>query len=727
MSLDYVKKGEAVKASTVNSIIDAIGGNQRMSPDLNITTTTRGPQVSLPSNYGGPNNAKNQLLEVGKYQLSGWPMTQLMLGPEIEDCLGIIRLHKSDGTVQTSVSAAVIFKNSDDCPTGSDLSGYLLSSEQFGYDKERHASGWFRTMMEDPYCGDYMGAQLWKYQDGEKLATVFTNVDSQISVKTTLTSLLNLGGEDAGGLSSISRIDAWKLIASTKLSVEVDGRVEWVPTHEYIENRGPIDVYESAFQDYDVVLKAKLVCIKVDMSDPDPETGETEVQSTDWAWQIPLGPGATCDEGKASSPNLTYGGNPIVIEAEEGEIGEDYSGEATYNNGVITFGKFTAQADGELEAGELWLNLSYEYQDKYVKGQFSDEQDSGTYTQDGILSRNVFVISVKNFTPNVKEVTKGTEASIDFLTYGTWGVLPKDGPKLDTYCKKDSSIEFKSLDWADREGETVECQCAELYEFDQLETVDPIISSDHLIVRRPDENDGAELKYIPLSALELGMYVPDADVEDAQTSSLQTRELDNGSKVEELFQFHLSDTIDISLDSLSAYDMVVRDPNGGNPCVRYGRLSVDIYPDSEGITGQKSIAWLDHNHELQLYKFDESTVDEVVSIDKNSKQTPSNKLILVKDTTSQTLKYVRLSAELSGGGGNPDVDSDGTSTRSIEYNDDNELALYKFNDSSSLANSLVDFSLSSTESEYYHQKGYHPESSAIDNVGCSQFLARGIS
>ena len=143
MSLDYVKKGEAVKASTVNSIINAIGGNQRMSPDLNVTTTARGPQISLPSNYGGPNRAQNELLEVGKYQLSGWPMTQLMLGPEIDDCLNSIRLHKPDGTVMTSVSAAVIFKNSDDCPTGSDLSGYLLSSDQFGYDKERHASGWF--------------------------------------------------------------------------------------------------------------------------------------------------------------------------------------------------------------------------------------------------------------------------------------------------------------------------------------------------------------------------------------------------------------------------------------------------------------------------------------------------------------------------------------------------------------------------------------------------------
>lgn len=95
--------------------------------------------------------------------------------------------------------------------------------------------------------------------------------------------------------------------------------------------------------------------------------------------------------------------------------------------------------------------------------------------------------------------------------------MPKDGPKLDTYCKKDSETEFKSLDWADREGEDVECQCAEIYKFDQLDYIDDPLSTDHIIVRRPDENGGgAEVKYVPLSSLELsGNVPPDADVEDA--------------------------------------------------------------------------------------------------------------------------------------------------------------------------------------------------------------------
>ena len=518
MSLDYVKKGEAVRASTVNSLIDAIGGNQRMSPDLNVTTTKNGPQVSLPSNYGGPNHKPNELLDVGRYQLSGWPMTQLFLGPEIDDCLNAIRLHKPDGTVQTSVSAAIVFKNSQDCPTGEQLSGYLLSSNQFGYDKERHASGWLQTMIEDPYCGNYMGAQLWKYQDGQKLATVFTNIDSELSVKNALSSLLHNGGADSEELSSISKIDAWQLVDSTFLSAEISGQTRWISTHEHVKNHGQIDVYQSEGQDYKVVLKCSLKCVGVQESDPDPQTGETHVESTKWAWSIPLGPDASSDDGKAHSSCVTYGGNPVLFEVEEGEVGDDYDGSATYDKGEITFGLFEAQAGSPIDPGELWLVLKYDYEKKAVMGEFSDTTDSGSYTQDGILSRNVFVISGGKFTPSTDETQVGTKAPIDILTYGTWGVLPNDGPKLDTYCKKDAETEFKSLDWADREGEDVECQCAEIYKFDQLDFTATPLSTDHIIVRRPDENGGgAEVKYIPLSALEIsGMYVPpDADVSAA--------------------------------------------------------------------------------------------------------------------------------------------------------------------------------------------------------------------
>lgn len=118
MSLDYVSKGEAVKASTVNSLIDAVTGNERMSPDLDVTTTDVGPQVSMPSKFGGPNSKPRQLLEVGRYILSGWPMAKILLGPSIEDCLESMRYHAADGTVKNAVSAAVVYQNTSECPFG---------------------------------------------------------------------------------------------------------------------------------------------------------------------------------------------------------------------------------------------------------------------------------------------------------------------------------------------------------------------------------------------------------------------------------------------------------------------------------------------------------------------------------------------------------------------------------------------------------------------------------
>lgn len=189
------------------------------------------------------------------------------------------------------------------------------------------------------------------------------------------------------------------------------------------------------------------------------------MESTAWAWKIPLGPDATCNEGKARSSSVTYGGNEVLFEVAEGEIGPSFSGRATYNSKAIWYGRYEAEAGEEVEADDVWLNLSYDYQDKATKGVFSSSKDSGSYTQDGILSRNVFVVKLSSFKPGA-EVAKGDRAPAESLEHGTWGVLPKDGPKLDTYCPVDSEKYFKSLDWADREGDVVSCECAELHEFD---------------------------------------------------------------------------------------------------------------------------------------------------------------------------------------------------------------------------------------------------------------------
>ena len=187
--------------------------------------------------------------------------------------------------------------------------------------------------------------------------------------------------------------------------------------------------------------------------------------STKWSWKIPLGPDAEYVEGKAHSSSVTYGGNEVVFEVAQGEIGSNFNGEATYNGKAIWYGSYEVQSNATLDACEVWLNLSYDYQVKATKGIFSSSKSSGSYTQDGILNRNVFIVKLSSFKPGAN-VAKGDRAPVESIEYGTWGVLPKDGPKLDTYCQKDSTTSFKSLDWATREGGTVECQCVEMHGFD---------------------------------------------------------------------------------------------------------------------------------------------------------------------------------------------------------------------------------------------------------------------
>ena len=689
MSLDYVRKGEAVKASTVNSIIDTIGGNQSMSPDLNVTTTTRGPQISMPSKYGGPNQKSDHILDVGRYMLSNWPMVKLQLGFKLDDCLGAIKYHRADGTTSTPMSAAVVYQNSENCPTGSDISGYALDNSYFGKDAAAHAAGWVNTFIEDPYPGGFLEAQVWKYKSGTEIAEVFTNVNDQISVQQQLSSVLQTNGANEEDLSTLKIVGQWKLLDSTSLSVK--GQDNLVPTHEIVCKNGIIDVYETSMFDYNVVLKASLECIDVK------KDNNGEVLRTIWAWKIPLGTDADYINGKAHSNNVTYGGNEVVFEVQQGEIGSNFNGEATYNGKAIWYGRYEVKADEELLANEVWLNLSYDYQIKATKGIFSSSKSSGSYTQDGILNRNVFVVKLSSFKPGA-DVANGDKAPVESLEYGTQGVLPKDGPKLDTYCQKDSTTFFKSLDWANREGGTVECQCAELHEFDQLQTIDPI-STDHLVIRRVDENNGAELKYISLSALEIsGMYIPpDADVLESQTSSLQTRVLDNGSKVEELFNFHVPDTTEVQLSDLANVDVVLRNPNNGKPYIEYGKLCIDIATDSQGQTGQKSIDKLSSTNELQLYNFDKANADIDAKIwtlgdldsDKHGKTgklidpTTKNLLnvdILVRDNSTKQLKYMNLSVDPI----NVDTFSTNTKQKSLVYykdqfQDRDYLSLKDFN------------------------------------------------
>ena len=50
----------------------------------------------------------------------------------------------------------------------------------------------------------------------------------------------------------------------------------------------------------------------------------------------------------------------------------------------------------------------------------------------------------------------------------------------------------------------------------------------------------------------------------------------------ELFNFHLSDTVDVRISDLASVDFVLRNPNDGKAYVQYGKLCIDIAPDSQG-------------------------------------------------------------------------------------------------------------------------------------------------
>ena len=121
----------------------------------------------------------------------------------------------------------------------------------------------------------------------------------------------------------------------------------------------------------------------------------------------------------------------------------------------------------------------------------------------------------------------------------------------------------------------------------------------------------------------------------------------------------MPDTTEIQLSDLANVDVVLRNPNNGQPYVEYGKLNIDIKPDAQGQTDQKSIDWLSTTHDLQLYNFDSgnSNIDAKMWIlgeldsDKHGKVgkliDPTSKDllsvdILVRDNSTKQLKYMNL-------------------------------------------------------------------------------------
>ena len=237
MSLDYVSSGEPVRSSTINSLIDAVGGGGNQSPDLIFTGTPNGPQVVSPTQMGNSDIQKQCLFDVRNYTLEGWPMTQIQLGFQLSDALDAVKVRDEDG-VLSAVSALMIIKNSANCPfSGGTLSGYRLEANDFvsqGYNN----TGWVKTKMEGVFGKTTPKLQVWKSKKNH-VYEVFSNAGKD-ETKLQLSTLLSQYGVEDEELSTVYMLGDWKLLHQT----ETPSGGRNMPTSRTQMMHGSVDVYD---------------------------------------------------------------------------------------------------------------------------------------------------------------------------------------------------------------------------------------------------------------------------------------------------------------------------------------------------------------------------------------------------------------------------------------------------------------------------------------------------
>lgn len=636
MSLDYVKAGEPVKATTINSIIETIGGNQSMSPDLNVTTTPRGPQVHMPSKYGGPNNPLRHYLDTGKYVLSSGQFVKIVLGPTLDDCLGTFKYHVSQEEVCNPISAAVVFKNSNGSPFGDDLSGYLLDEPDFGKDAGAHCAGWVETLIEDTNGKVPTMAELWSWKLPDKMAAVFTNVQDELSVKGELSTLLESSGISGSELSGLERVGSWKLTSSTALSVEQDGNVVWVDTHELVNTHDVIDVWASSAFAEEHINTAELVCYSVE-NHQDSGTGKTVLDNAKFAWKYWLGPDSDYEDGDTIkfvySHSWTINGQPAVFKVED-EIStiDEYNGDtvaiADPRGGYsVMYGEFeTAESQQIISARELFVNFNYYDSYAAMIGELGTSNTSTT--QD--LSKSSFLCKQMDDYKVEDDVSVGDTVPKRFFTFGTYSAVDKDWPLTDSTCpeneeegaKNKQSLEWKDNKPEDDKSEPVEAtgvKSLQLFKFSEVvkeecDMLSDLQLSDKVVfvARREDEDGNAWVDYINLDGISSQV---DSNLEDLYLSSIQERmyETEDGSvPYHQLFGFE-GGNIELDFNNLDKFDLVVRDrlTPGNGAQVSYIPISAvlsgaDTFTDTQ-ISQMSSIQYDDDGNGpyLELFQFNQ--------------------------------------------------------------------------------------------------------------------------
>ena len=245
-----------------------------------MTGTTTGPQLVSPLKMKSTSLSRNTLFDQSNYILSAWPMTRLMLGFEIGDCLSGVQVHTGSMPAYPE-SAFVIYQNSPSCvATGNTLSGYALDESHFGKDRATGSTGWVDTLLEGLHgASKPINLQLWS--NNSTYCEVFTNTSADSDVVSQLCAL-------SPSYENAWKVGEWTLAKQSSLSVSSSslGISSFVPTGKMQVTHGTVDVFSSQEPGPTYFLCR--------FHEPDPE----DRTKSRWEIYMPLGcvvVGSTCE------------------------------------------------------------------------------------------------------------------------------------------------------------------------------------------------------------------------------------------------------------------------------------------------------------------------------------------------------------------------------------------------------------------------------------------------
>ena len=333
--------------------------------------------------------------------------------------------------------------------------------------------------------------------------------------------------------------------------------------------------------------------------------------------------------------------------------------------------------DIETKVGDAYSLWNFDKAERISLGQALDKEKS---KKDSAASCRVDVVIRIGKADN----SVSAPAMVDYLELSTL-VTSCD---TDFYSKKPKEIKSTSIERTSAEKGQPALQLKgfkDEYKSDVPEKYD-------LIVRETTADEDKVLKYISPADL----FQVDNDISSLSRSSLQKQADPNDAdkKFVQLYNFDQSSrdvTLSIDNDSRelpAGYSLLVRrTTDEGDTVLDYANLSIglsaELSCDSQGTTGKKSIAYNAYG-ELELYNFDKTNTDLTVVTHTDDGYTPTNQLVLVKNTSSGQLQYARLFAKTR-----TDTEYDQFS-RSIEYNKtNNEIKINGWSTKANTAASTV--------------------------------------